>query len=194
MSSLVKSKNRVRDLGEVFTAEREVNAMLDLLPESVWSSIEKTFLEPACGDGNFLEKILQRKLTLLPNKITKLHSIEKIEYKLLRIVASLYGVDICPQNVNDCRDRLLQEVKDFWSNTYNTAKLSEKFWSKLKTIVARNIIAGNTLEPASLEITEWSRPSEGTFKPKVFTLLELQKDSPIAHREDKLITYYKDKE
>ncbi|MCL1624079.1 hypothetical protein M2R47_07485 [Moraxella sp. Tifton1] len=58
----VKSKKRVADFGEVFTAEREVNAMLNLLPDTIWHNITATFLEPACGNGNFLAEILSRKL------------------------------------------------------------------------------------------------------------------------------------
>lgn len=193
-SAFVKSKRRIRDLGEVFTAEREVNAMLSLLPESVWSYIETTFLEPACGDGNFLEKILRRKLNLVPKKITKTNPQHKIEYTLLRVAASMYGVDICPENVNDCRARLMQEIKDFWSNTYDTAKMSSSFLTRLEEILKRNIIAGNTLVPEKVEITEWYRPSEGTLKPRVYTLADMQNPSPKPIREEKLITYYKDKE
>ena len=61
MRSQVKTKERVRQHGEVFTAEREVNAMLDLVKHEA-SNIVSTFLEPACGDGNFLAEILSRKL------------------------------------------------------------------------------------------------------------------------------------
>jgi len=168
--------------------------MLALLPESVWSSIETTFLEPSCGDGNFLEKILRRKLKLVPPKISKTNPQHKIEYTLLRVAASMYGVDICSENVTDCRARLLQEIKDFWSNTYNTAKMSTSFLTRLEQILQRNIIAGNTLIPEKVEVTEWFRPSEGTLKPKVYTLAEMQKPSPKPIREEKLITFYKDKE
>ena len=59
--SQIKSKERVADHGEVFTNEREVNAMLDLVKDESFN-VESTFLEPACGDGNFLIAILDRKL------------------------------------------------------------------------------------------------------------------------------------
>ena len=61
--SQIKSKERVRERGEVFTAEREVNAMLDLVKDET-ERIDSTFLEPACGDGNFLSEILRRKLAV----------------------------------------------------------------------------------------------------------------------------------
>jgi hypothetical protein len=168
--------------------------MLDILPPEVWGSIERTFLEPTCGDGNFLEKILQRKLQLIPKKINKTTTQEKNEYLILRAVASIYGVDIAPDNILACKQRLKQEVLDFWSNTYNTAKLNPRFLTQLDQILTCNIQVGNTLESQTVEITEWSRPSEGTFKPKVYTLAELEKEHPVVKREGKLITYYKDKE
>ena len=63
----IKTRNRVRDLAEVYTHEREVNAMLDLVPDTLPSAEQpenhdRTFLEPACGHGNFLMEILRRKL------------------------------------------------------------------------------------------------------------------------------------
>ena len=57
----VKSRARVADHGEVFTADREVNAMLDLVKQDT-ERVDSRFLEPACGDGNFLAEILRRKL------------------------------------------------------------------------------------------------------------------------------------
>ena len=64
MNNQVKSKQRVADHGEVFTAEREVNAMLDLVKQET-ERIDSRFLEPACGDGNFLAEILRRKLAVV---------------------------------------------------------------------------------------------------------------------------------
>lgn len=61
MEKQIKSKKRVADHGEVFTAEREVNAMLDLVKQET-ERVDSRFLEPACGDGNFLAEILRRKL------------------------------------------------------------------------------------------------------------------------------------
>ena len=53
MTKQIKSKQRVADHGEVFTREQEVNAMLDLIEQRPLQD-EATYLEPACGDGNFL--------------------------------------------------------------------------------------------------------------------------------------------
>ena len=70
MSQQIKSKARVSAHGEVFTANREVNAMLDLVKEET-ERIDSRFLEPACGNGNFLAKILERKLTVVRNRYAK---------------------------------------------------------------------------------------------------------------------------
>ena len=70
MSNQVKSKERVADFGEVNTSEREVNAMLDLVKQET-ERLDSRFLEPACGDGNFLIEVLNRKLDILVKKYKK---------------------------------------------------------------------------------------------------------------------------
>ena len=95
MKKQVKSKQRVADYGEVFTAEREVKAMCDLVLQET-ERIDSRFLEPACGDGNFLAEILNRKLAIVRNKYKK--SPLDYEKNSLLAVSSLYGVDIMAQN------------------------------------------------------------------------------------------------
>ena len=85
--SQIKSKARVKERGEVFTAEREVKAMCDLIPEDIWRDITKTFLEPACGNGNFLVEIFERKLKYSKN-----------EKDGLKALASIVGIDIMEDN------------------------------------------------------------------------------------------------
>lgn len=86
-----KSKRRVADHGEVFTAEREVNAMLDLVKQET-ERIDSRFLEPACGNGNFLAEILQRKLAVVKSRYGK----NAADYERYAVIAvsSIYGVDI----------------------------------------------------------------------------------------------------
>ena len=91
----VKSKQRKRDFGEVFTAEREVKAMCDLIPKETWDNIESTFLEPACGNGNFLVEILARKFERC-----------KDEKDGLKALASIVGIDIQADNIEESRKRL----------------------------------------------------------------------------------------
>ena len=99
----VKSKKRVADHGEVFTNQREVNAMLDLVKDQT-ERIEATFLEPACGDGNFLIEILRRKLNVLKSKYSK----SRLEYNanLIKAVCSIYGVELLEIGRASCRERV----------------------------------------------------------------------------------------
>ena len=101
--SLVISKQRVSDHGEVMTGAREVNAMLDLVkPET--ERIESRFLEPACGNGNFLAEILERKLRVVESRYAKGQL--DFERKAVMAVSTLYGIDLLADNITQCRDRL----------------------------------------------------------------------------------------
>ena len=99
----IKSKNRVTDHGEVFTDEREVKAMCDLV-EQECDRIDSRFLEPACGDGNFLAEVLLRKLA----RVKKLYGKSSYDYERYSILAlsSVYGVDIMKDNAEECRARV----------------------------------------------------------------------------------------
>ncbi len=99
----VKSKERVTDHGEVFTAEREVNAMLDLVKQET-ERIDSRFLEPACGNGNFLDEILKRKIQIVDQRYAK----SQTEWERYGIIAvsSIYGVDILEDNTHECQERL----------------------------------------------------------------------------------------
>ena len=101
----IKSRQRVADHGEVFTNPREVNAMLDLVRDESFR-LDSRFLEPACGDGNFLIEILRRKLSLLKD----IKSQTEWEFKSLIAVGSCYGIDILPDNAEACRTRLEEYV------------------------------------------------------------------------------------
>src|SRR5271168_2797564 len=103
MDRQVVSKQRVLDHGEVLTGHREVNAMLDLVRQET-ERIESRFLEPACGNGNFLTAILERKLEVVERRYSK----SQVEYERYAILAvsSIYGVDILEDNIEQCRHRL----------------------------------------------------------------------------------------
>ena len=141
LSSQIKSKERVSQRGEVFTAEREVNAMLDLVANECLRP-DSRFLEPACGDGNFLSAILKRKLAELRRKYKK----SPRDYEKLSIVAigSLYGVDIMNDNVEACRKRLFS----IWDAEYTDhckSEASDEAREAAQFIIERNIINGNAL-------------------------------------------------
>ena len=140
-TSQIKSKERVAQRGEVFTAEREVNAMLDLVANECLRP-DSRFLEPACGDGNFLSAILRRKLAELRRKYKR----SPRDYEKLSIVAigSLYGVDIMNDNVEACRQRLFR----IWNEEYTahcTSDASDEAREAARFIINRNIINGNAL-------------------------------------------------
>src|ERR1017187_4607596 len=99
----VISKQRVADHGEVFTAQREVNAMLDLVKQET-ERIDSRFLEPACGKGNFLVEILERKLSVVELRYGK----NQLDYERYAVLAasSVYGIDILEDNIVECRKRL----------------------------------------------------------------------------------------
>jgi len=117
MSDQVKSKKRVADHGEVFTSEREVNAMLDLVKQET-ERIDSRFLEPACGTGNFLVEILNRKLKIVKDRYKK----SQIEFERNAIIAisSIYGVDILQDNAIECRDRLFEIFDVIYTRLYKT--------------------------------------------------------------------------
>ena len=139
--SQIKSKERVRERGEVFTAEREVNAMLDLVKDET-ERIDSTFLEPACGDGNFLAEILRRKLAVA-NRVYGKSAADYEKYSFYACT-SIYGVDIMADNVERCRERLY----DIWEGSF-VPRLKTDFHGKVaasvKKVLVKNILLGNAL-------------------------------------------------
>jgi hypothetical protein len=105
MEGQVVSKKRVADHGEVYTGKREVNAMLDLVKQET-ERIESRFLEPACGKGNFLTEILERKLTVVESRYGR----SQLDYErnVVLAVSSLYGIDILQDNALECHQRLFE--------------------------------------------------------------------------------------
>ena len=141
MKKQVKSKERVADHGEVFTAEREVKAMCDLVAIQC-DNVDSTFLEPACGDGNFLAEILDRKLARVKKDAKS--DVTAWEWLSVRAVASIYGVDIMQDNVADCRQRLFEK----WDNAYKTAckkQCNDETRESVRYILSKNIVCGNAL-------------------------------------------------
>lgn len=148
MINQVKSKQRVTDHGEVFTAEREVNAMLDLVKQET-ERIDSRFLEPACGDGNFLAEILRRKLTVVKRKYRK----SPIDYEKNAVLAatSIYGVDILQDNVDACRNRMFE----IWDKEYKAIckkEINEDCREAVRFILSRNIVCGNALSLKKVDV------------------------------------------
>lgn len=141
MSKQIKSKKRVTDHGEVFTNEREVKAMCDLVKDET-ERIDSRFLEPACGNGNFLSEILQRKLEVCKKQYRK----SPFDYERNSILAltSIYGVELLKDNVDACINRLYE----IWNTEYTRVCKSEAndiCRESALYILQHNILCGNAL-------------------------------------------------
>ena len=153
MTAQVKSKQRVADHGEVNTSEREVNAMLDLVKQET-ERVDSRFLEPACGDGNFVAEILRRKLEAAKRRATppKKKKPLPLEFEKQSViaVASIYGVDILLDNVQSCRERLYT----IWNTAYEAIckkEVSEDCLNAVRFILSRNIVCGNALSMKTVD-------------------------------------------
>lgn len=178
----VVSKKRVNDHGEVFTAVREVKAMLDLVKQET-ERIDSRFLEPACGTGNFLVEILTRKLDVVHKRYSK----SQLEYERYAIIAlsSIYGVDILRDNVQMCRDRLLGIFTHYYLTNYKKEIKSECLKSA-EFILSRNILWGDALslktpdeKKESIIFSEWSAVNGSMIKRRDYTLANLMESQPL---------------
>jgi hypothetical protein len=172
----VRTKKRVSDHGEVLTGQREVNAMLDLVKQET-ERIDSRFLEPACGDGNFLSAILQRKLAVVEKRYGK--SQLDFERNAVLAISSIYGIDILSDNVRDCRRRLFEIFDAHYTRLFkavgkNSCRESVRF------ILERNIIWGDALTlktvgetPGHIVFSEWSPVNGSMLKRRDFTFTEL---------------------
>jgi hypothetical protein len=164
MAKQVNSKKRVADYGEVFTSEREVNAMLDLVKQET-ERIDSRFLEPACGTGNFLHEILKRKLRVVESRYRK--SQPEYEKYIVIAVSSIYGIDILEDNVIECRKRLFEIVQQKYRALFKQ-KTKAEVERVIKYILERNIIHGDALDLRT--VGEYRQPitfSEWSFHGKM---------------------------
>lgn len=153
----VKSKKRVADHGEVFTNQREVNAMLDLVKHET-ERIDSRFLEPACGNGNFLAEVLRRKLAVVDSRYGK----SQIEWERYSVIAvsSIYGVDILEDNAQECRERLLGIYIGWYSKAFN--QVNNDCIRSVRFLLSRNILWGDALDFTNpqtkqpIVFSEWS--------------------------------------
>ena len=185
----VVSKQRVADHGEVYTAKREVNAMLDLVKEET-ERIDSRFLEPACGNGNFLVEILSRKMEAVRKKFSK----NRYEYDLAsaQAVSSMYGVELLPDNVETCQNRLLQQYLETYQQ-HQHVDASPELERCIRFLLMKNILCGDALtmlqqDGQPITFCEWTFiGTNGKVKRRDFELSELLKnveyDKPKAGEE-----------
>ena len=155
----IKSRQRVAQHGEVFTNPREVNAMLDLVRDESFR-LDSRFLEPACGDGNFLIEILRRKLSLL----SSVKSSTEWEFKSLIAVGACYGIELLEDNAEACRERLYREVVGQMGRMGDLGD----YGKSLRYMLRKNIVCGDALtyrtaDSKPITFCEWT-PIAGSMQ------------------------------
>ncbi|WP_439243463.1 hypothetical protein [Lonepinella sp. BR2474] len=163
MTQQIKSKKRVADHGEVFTRPEEVNAMIDMVERQLSAVVDEmpikaTFLEPACGDGNFLIEILKRKLNTVAKNYQK--SPREYEFYLILAISSLYGIELLQDNVLKCRQRLLDFVKNEYQYLFGLP-MTVELENVAKFILERNILHGDALKMCYAD--QHNQPLENQF-------------------------------
>ena len=170
----VKSKQRVTDHGEVFTNEREVKAMCDLVKQET-KRIDSRFLEPACGEGAFLTEILRRKLAVVKSKYGK----SPFDYERYAVLAitSIYGVDILEDNTEICRQKLFE----IWNMEYTAnakSQANDQCRETVKFILHKYILCGDALTMQQADgkpiiFAEWNLVTGNQIKRRDYALDEL---------------------
>ncbi len=173
----VKSSDRVRNHGEVLTARREVEAMLDLVKNES-ERIDSRFLEPACGDGNFLVAILERKLKTVASRYRTKKA--DFEVQMLSALASIYGIDLLEDNVQIARNRMFEIACDCYKNSLKT-KPDEQFQNIMKFILSKNILQGDSLNGIDkIVFTQWTLVGY-QFKREEFSFSQLNQQAEILN-------------
>lgn len=165
--SLIRTKKRVADHGEVFTPEWMVDAMLDLVKEES-ERIDSRFLEPACGSGNFLVKVLKRKLCAVELKFGK-SEFEKRQYALLALMCA-YGIELLEDNIIECRANMLEVLAD-----YLRIDEIDDLYRAASHVLSLNLIQGDALsmkghDGAPITFSEWGYLGKGKFQRRDFRL------------------------
>jgi hypothetical protein len=163
--SLTRSKARVADHGEVFTPEWLVDAMLDLVKDET-ERLDSRFLEPACGSGNFLTKILKRKLATVEIKYAK-SEFDRKHYALLSLMC-IYGIELLEDNINECKENLLQIFAE-----YLNLKTEDDLYACGDYVLTQNIVHGDALTMKDMtgkpiSFAEWGYLGKGKFQRRDF--------------------------
>lgn len=175
--SLVKSKQRVADHGEVFTPTWLVEAMLDLVKGET-ERIDSRFLETACGDGNFLVAVLRRKLAAVELKYGK-SDFERRNYALLALMC-IYGIELLPDNIRECRENLLEIFAE-----YLKLEPTDDLYRAAVGVLAINLVHGNAQtmlawDNSPITFAEWGYLWKGRFQRRDFSLKSLTQSSAFS--------------
>jgi hypothetical protein len=173
--NLIKTKQRVADHGEVFTPPWLVEKMLDLVKDET-RRIDSRFLEPACGSGNFLVPVLQRKLDAVQAKYGR-NAFERRHFALLALMC-IYGIELLPDNIAECRANLLEVFAD-----YLALSEDDDLYRAAAAVLTLNLVHGDAMtmrDPSGDPITvvEWGYLGKGKFQRRDFRLDEMTRAVP----------------
>ncbi|GEM_PF-42138 len=179
----IKSKQRVADHGEVFTPAWMVEAMLDLVKEET-ERIDSRFLEPACGSGNFLVKILRRKLAAVELKYGK-NDFERRHYALLALMC-IYGIELLPDNISECRTNLLEIFSE-----YLNLDESDELYRAAFNVLSENLVHGDALKMLThdgrpIAFAEWGYLGKGQYQRRDFRLQSLAQSAAFSAKDSVL--------
>lgn len=165
--NLVRTKQRVVDHGEVFTPPWMVEAMLDLVKDET-TRIDSRFLESACGSGNFVAKILQRKLAAVELKYS--HSDFERKHYALWALMCIYGIELLDDNIQECRQKLVEIFSQYLDLT-----ATDNFYRAAQVVVDLNIVHGDALtmlsnKEISITFSEWGYLGKGKYQRRDFDL------------------------
>lgn len=180
-ASLVKSKRRVADHGEVFTPDWLVQAMLDQVKEET-ERIDARFLEPACGSGNFIVPVLRRKLTTVEAKFGR-SEFEKRHYSLLALMC-IYGIELLPDNIDECRANMLEVLADELAIT----DIEDHLYVAASYVLSKNIVYGDAMQMRDyhgqpITFAEWGYLGKGKFQRRDFRLDTLTQASAFGEED-----------
>ncbi|MDQ1082257.1 MULTISPECIES: hypothetical protein [Microbacterium] len=181
----------------MYTHQREVNAMLNLVPDMFPSvqnpgNTDRKFFEPSCGSGNFLEEILERKLAFVTTE--RYGTGQRYEHRILRALASIYAVDINEENVEESRDRLRAVITSHIDNDMNTRAVSAGFSDAVEVILETNIVLGDSmLRRGDITLVDYQPGKTGTFTREwsqldaqdgdLFALFAPRDGAPVHYRD-----------
>ena len=165
--NLIKSKKRVADHGEVFTPRWLVEKMLDLVKGET-ERIDARFLEPACGSGNFLVPVLQRKLAAVEAKFGK-SDFEKRHYALLALMCC-YGIELLADNISECRVNMLEVFAEYLNLDESDELCRAAFFVLSLNLVHGDAMTMRDVNGAPISVVEWGYLGKGKFQRRDFRL------------------------
>jgi len=175
----IKSKKRVTEFGEVNTSFQTIEHIIDLVGNEAMRYDSK-FLDPACGDGNFLVALFDRKLASLEGKLHKNATL--CEEKLMIALGSIYGIDKLKDNIVEARIRILKQFSNAYAKLFDS-EVKKNTLCSAEYIVSKNIIFGDVLT-----LEDYESRNEIIFSEWFFSNMQINK---IDHRIKSLLNYSK---